>query len=305
MNHKLTLLIVSVCLASHPDAFGDMGSIPLKAGVQVFEPNQDAIIVWNGTEQLLYLRTTLRTSAETKVIEVMPLPNRPVVESIDSGVFKRMSFFLPVQEPASGTIDPFGGETKPEPRPAGEIVERKEIGAHALTTVRVEDSAGFSQWVKDEFGAEGKIEIPDPLLKVIQLYLDDGYDWFIFDTVDLSTAFSEKETLKIRFQSDHLYYPMRITRLESGETEVNLAIVTDVLFEDGDMAGINRTELEVTGRPRKFVPNRLAGVDPTIPTLFKPSAELKVRNWKIKGKLSEFSKDLLVRHPDRRNAPQN
>jgi hypothetical protein len=142
----------------------------------------------------------------------MPLPNRPVVESIDSGVFKRMSFFLPVQEPASGTIDPFGGETKPEPRPAGEIVERKEIGAHALTTVRVEDSAGFSQWVKDEFGAEGKIEIPDPLLKVIQLYLDDGYDWFLFDTVDLSTAFSEKETLKIRFQTDHLYYPMRITR---------------------------------------------------------------------------------------------
>ena len=75
-----------------------MGSIPFKRGVRIVEPKQDAIIAWNGKEQLLYLQTTLAASEKTKVLEVMPLPGRPTVEASNSGVFSAApSSFQPHQ----------------------------------------------------------------------------------------------------------------------------------------------------------------------------------------------------------------
>lgn len=92
----------------------DMGSIPFKKGVRIVEPNQDAIIAWNGKEQLLYLQTTLGASEETKVLEVMPLPSKPKVDEADPAVFTRCKSLLPrVIVRDSGVADPFGSFAAP------------------------------------------------------------------------------------------------------------------------------------------------------------------------------------------------
>ena len=98
------IMLLSLALAMMCRA--DMGSIPFKKGVRIVEPNQDAIIAWNGKEQLLYLQTILGASEETKVLEVMPLPSKPTVDAADPGVFTRCKSLLPrVRYQSPGTSD--------------------------------------------------------------------------------------------------------------------------------------------------------------------------------------------------------
>ena len=61
-------------------AAADRGSISLRPNIKLYEPNQRAIIAWNGRTEILLLSTDLRASAPTKVLEVLPLPAEPKVK---------------------------------------------------------------------------------------------------------------------------------------------------------------------------------------------------------------------------------
>lgn len=293
---RLFLIVATLIGASEVSA--DMGSIPFKKGVVISEPNQDAIIAWNGVEQLLYLQTTLSASQETKVLEVMPLPSRPTVEATTEEVFKRCASLLPrirTKRPASG-MDPFGGP--PPEAPAAEVVERKRIGAHDLSVVELLDKARFQDWIKKEFGGEDELEVPEALLEVIGEYIDDGFTWFLFDVVDLSAELAKKTPLRIRFRTTSLYYPMRITRTEKGFSKVSLTVLTNVLFEKEDCVGIPRSEIAVPARPREVAGTRIQWVDPTIFKLLGQPATTKIRTWEISGSIDTFKQDLLIRNPN-------
>ena len=66
-------------------AWADRGSIPFKEGVKIFEPNQRALLAWNGEEEILLLSTDLVASESTMVLEVLPLPSEPEVKKGDEG----------------------------------------------------------------------------------------------------------------------------------------------------------------------------------------------------------------------------
>lgn len=288
----IVLLAVSFTMTSR----ADMGSIPFKKGVRIVEPNQDAIIAWNGKEELLYLQTTLGASEETKILEVMPLPNKPAVEATDAGVFTRCKSLLPkVVIPAAGGSDPFGS---PSEAPAARIVERKTIGAHDIRTVELLDAERFSAWVAAEFGADhAGLEIPAPLLAVIGEYAVDGYKWFLFDVVDVKQETAKKTPLKIRFESDKLYYPMRITRTEKGQTTVSLSILTNVLFNKEDCVGIPRKDIRVPMRPIEITGANVHWIDPALFALLGRPQSVHLRTWEISGEIDTFQKDLLIRNP--------
>ncbi len=281
-----------------------MGSIPLKGGIIIREPAQDAIIVWNGKEQLLYLKTTLSASENTRVLEVMPLPSKPSVAASDRGVFKRCGFLLPqppkIDADAAGD-SPFGAEPLAA---AGRVVETKQIGVHSLKTVELLDAGRFKAWVEGEFrDTTDGVTIPPKLLEVIDEYASDGYRWFLFDTISLTTKASTKTPLRIRFATDKLYYPMRITRTESGHTKVSLSILTNVLFEKEDCLGIPRDQIRVPARSRTIPGDKLHWIDPPIFQLLGRPANAKLRSWIIEGPIDGFEQDLLIGHPERRAAP--
>lgn len=298
MNLITTIILLTAGFAMTCRA--DMGSMPFKKGVRIVEPNQDAIIAWNGKEQLLYLQTTLGASEETKVLEVMPLPNKPTVEATDVEVFRRCKSLLPrVVVRNSDVAGPFStlGAT-----PAGRVVERKMIGAHDIRTVELLDAERFSAWVTNEFGiANEGPEIPAPLLAVIGDYAKDGYKWFLFDVVDVKQETAKKTPLRIRFATDKLYYPMRITRTEKGHTTVSLSILTNVLFNKEDCIGIPRESITVPARPITISGAKVKWIDPPLFSLLGHPQAVQLRTWEISGKIDTFQKDLLVRNP----APAN
>ena len=277
----------------------DMCGIPFTKAAHLYEPKQDAIIAWNGKEELLYLQTTLAASQDTKVLEMMPLPNRPTVEACDPGIFKRCAFLLPqgLADTSDGGsadgADPFGGGT-----PAGEVVERKLIGSHDLRIVQLHDAKEFAAWVAKEFSAEGSgLTVPEPLLNAVGDYAKDGYKWYLFDVVDLKKEATKKTPLRIRFATDTLYYPMRNTKVQKGQTTVSLSILTNVLFNKEDCIGIPRESIEVPAKPVDIPAVKLSWIDPPIYELLGQPAQAKLRSWKISGAIDSFEKDLLVRNP--------
>ena len=181
-NMHLLCSMILFAVACSMTCHADMGSIPFKRKARIVEPNQDAIIAWNGKEQLLYLQTTLGASEETKVLEVMPLPSKPMVDEADPRVFTRCKSLLPrVVVRGAGDADPFGPFSASGATPAARVVERKMIGAHDLRTVELLDAERFSAWVSAEFGAANQgLEVPAPLLAVIGEYAREGYKCFLF-----------------------------------------------------------------------------------------------------------------------------
>ena len=118
-----------------------------------------------------------------------------------------------------------GGVAAPAP-PAGEITEHKRIGAHDISVALVLDGARFVAWAEEYLEKQGvdQPKIPEPLKRVIGEYIADGYDWFVFDVVELGEETVTKDAIQYRFKTPALYYPLRITRAETGDTKIRLLI---------------------------------------------------------------------------------
>lgn len=91
---RITLIIFIIMLIFSTNVSADRGSIPFTVGVNIFEPSQDALIAWNGEEEILILSTELSASEKTKVLQVLPLPAEPEVKKSSCDVLRRANEFV-------------------------------------------------------------------------------------------------------------------------------------------------------------------------------------------------------------------
>jgi hypothetical protein len=307
---KAGILISAAWVALSSTGLADMGSIPFKAGTRVFEPSQNAIIAWNGREEVMLLATELRASAKTKVLEVMPVPSKP---SVTKGEFR--SFVLAnnlirwkTRNDSGGSsdgVDPFAGDL-PERRPAGRVVEHKRIGTHDLRIAEVLNEKGFTDWALDYLTKQGAPEptIPQVFKDVIAEYLQDGYRWFVFDVVELGPELVKKDVLRFHFRTDYLYFPLRITRVESGDTLIKLLILTHDSLANAEFAGLAKGRITLPARPVKLYSSEVSAIDKAAGTIL-PNRISLLRTWEIKGALDGFDRDLLVGLPSSQRSPSN
>src|SRR5512140_2151184 len=215
----------------------DRGAIPFRAEVTIFEPTQRALIAWNGEEELLILSTDLRASRATKVLEVMPFPSEPAVTKGDVSVFQRAVALINSKNRTRYGLAAGGrslDRAAAQGPPPGEITFHQKIGAHDVAVARVLSSDGFVEWV-NAFLRRASVSnpiIPPPLRKVVQEYLNEGYGWFAFDVVELESKFRSLEALQYRFRSPALYYPVKISRSNRGQTSMELLVLSPSLLRN-------------------------------------------------------------------------
>lgn len=299
MQRVFALGLLLLIFAASP-LVGDMGSIPFKPWVSVFEPHQRAILAFNGHEQILILSTDLRASEPTKVLEILPLPSEPKIKEADPRVFDEATELInkklfPLQPPR-GAGGRFGGgpaEGAPLP-PAGEVTELKRIGAHDISVTHVLDRERFVEWAQDYLRKQeaDEIKIPESLQAVVEEYLQDGFKWFAFDVVDLGTDTVTKDAVLYRFKTRRLYYPLRITRAETGKTKVKLLVVTPKLVELPNEPDL---QVRLVHQPVDITRNELKELDPDLFDLLRNRATAKLRTWETEGELSEFKRDIWTR----------
>jgi hypothetical protein len=289
-------LFIILFLFNAQALYADRGSIPLNPNVKVFEPKQRAMIAWNGTEEILILSTDMSASAKTKVLEIIPFPSEPVVKDGDIEIFRKAMKLINqrLQERHAQTVQKEGQEDT-RGSPAGEVTFHQVIGAHDIMVIHVLDVNSFMEWVKRYFSAYGvkNPKIPEAIKTVVDEYLKEGFLWFVFDVVSLDKVPTTSEAIQYRFKTESLFYPLRITRTEEGETSIELLVLTQRLLIQ--LPGIPIEERKLPYEPIGMSSEELRGLDEEINELLGREEKVKLRIWHIEGKLSGFKKDLLVK----------
>lgn len=207
--------------------FADRGMIPVRPGVSVYEPGQKAIIAWNGKMEILILSTDVYAEKDTKVLEILPLPSKP---SVKKGAFKSFEYIDELIRAHSPPVPHYRGETKAlSGKEKGvKILFYKKIGAHSITCVEASDWEEFTKFSKDFVKKEGikSIAFPEGFSQTIEKYVKNRFNYFIFDLIEIGSEKNSVEPVIYTFKTKYLYFPLEISSVIEGETDITLFLFT-------------------------------------------------------------------------------
>jgi hypothetical protein len=297
MNMRAFGLSSLLLVAGVVSVRADRGAIPFRPEVTIFEPTQRALIAWNGEEEILILSTDLRASRATKVLEVMPFPAEPRVTKGDVGVFRRAVKLInsKIQQPLAAQAKSYGLDSRAAfSPPAGEITFHERIGAHDVAVARVVSGEGFVEWVND-FLRRSSVDnpvIPPRLRRVVQEYLDDGFCWFAFDVVSLENKFKTLEALQYRFPTSALFYPVKISRSNRGQTSMELLVLSPTLLRT--FTGIPLNQIQLRHEPVSLTSAEVRSLDKGMDELLDHREDVKLRIWRVQGDFASFDRDIIA-----------
>ena len=181
-----------------------------------------------------------------------------------------------------------------EARPAGEITFHERIGAHDVSVTRVVSGEGFVDWVNDYLrrASVDNPVIPPWLREVVQEYLNDGFCWFAFDVVSLEEKFKTLEALQYRFRTSALFYPVKISRSNRGETSMELLVLTPRLL--GTFRGIPRSQIQLRHEPMSLTSAEVRSLDKGMDELLDHPEDMNLRIWRVEGDFSSFDRDIIA-----------
>lgn len=220
----LTIMIFGVILQlSTSVVLADWGMIPVLP-VPVFEPGQKAIIAWNGQKEILILSADVTSTANTTVLQIMPLPSIPTKIEEAS-----MESFYAVEELIwyRVSIIPFGEGEWNVPVDV-EVVFHEKIGMHDITVVEAYNVSEFAKWM-DEFllknGITEQVTLQD-FVSIIEDYMFRDFHFYVLDLIDTSSEQKSVEPILYEFNTSFLYYPLLITTPVGGDGKITLFLIT-------------------------------------------------------------------------------
>jgi hypothetical protein len=211
----------------------DFAPLPLRVG-EVREARQNAVILFNqhDKQETLILQTDVSSSRDVDALFFMPLPSEPKVDTAPSNLFLKVQSV--VQEKGLHYFEDrmfatLGDGPSSTPKDGLQIVLQARLQEHDVTVVRVESVEHFVSWVAD-FIIRKKIGTEFDFQKVrstVVSYLKDDIHFFLFDHVSVKAAGQQMHPLVIDFQSDTVYYPLRVNKLYDGPSDVQLMVLSE------------------------------------------------------------------------------
>jgi len=259
------ILILGSLLA--PPVHADRCILPI-TDADVYGPGQKAIIAWNGEVERLILSTDLYANADTKVLEVLPLPSEP---SVSEGSFQS---FQAVQQLMMNNLPRV---TVPEKELRGfEIVFHERIGAHDITVVKATSIDELINFILDyarKIGLSQRPFLDEKARDILQDYSTRGFNYWVLDFVDVYSTTKSIEPVVYEFRSTRLYYPLKVSATANGRTEVILYLVTTEPIRQQDIPAKMRLahyqsidqaiQFQLSSHDLSAVDSRLAGLFPT------------------------------------------
>jgi len=276
-----------------PLVYADRCILPI-SDVDVYGPGQKAIIAWNGEVERLILSTDLYASADTKVLEVLPLPSQPEVAE---GSFQSFEAIQQLMMNSLPRVSVLGKEAQ-----GLEIVFHERIGAHDVTVVKAtsfDELTSFILSYAQKMGISSIPSINEKTRDILEDYLRRGFNYWVFDLVDLYSAARSIEPIVYEFQSSSLYYPLKVSTTAKGHTEVILYLITPSSIDEEDIPTKMRlARYQPIDQPIQFQLSSgdLTSIDPKLAELF-PVADGPAA-WftavKFDGELSDLDFDFEI-----------
>ena len=242
MNNKIGFCIALslVFLLILPLASADGGIIG-PPHIYIQEKAQNAIVAWNGTEEILILSVDIQSSESTKVLRVIPLPSNPM--EVKEGSFES---FTKLQEIINEKLTEIWNHSKGDGwdfEQGGnslgnvEITFQDTIGAHDITIVKIIDVTNFSDWATNFATSAGLTDITfsSKFQSMVEEYIEGNISFFVFDIIDATEDEHSINPIIYRFKTDFLFYPLKITAASDvGETyaQVNVFCIAKELIKE-------------------------------------------------------------------------
>jgi hypothetical protein len=195
------------------------------------------------------------------------------------------------------------------------IVFHEKIGAHDIWVAKATDAAELIKWGED-FLARNQIQyqISSPGLESLAAqYIQEGIQFFVFDLIELSADQKSVEPIVYRFRSDTLYYPLKISSIIPGYTEISLFLLTPEPLVDVSQLPENQSEENgmgwmgmniayANGKRVQFElgEEELASIDPRLTELLPGHAWLTAvqyydrRDYRLDIPLASLDKDVKL-----------
>jgi len=281
--------------------FADGGMVVWPPTIHLDQFAQNAIVAWNGNEEIIMLSIDIESSANATVLRVIPLPSNP--SGIKEGSFESFERLIEImnkkiKESRDKNLG-FGRKEAQTPSAGIEITFQKRIGAHDVTVVKVNDLDYFLDWIKDfaeNKGFEQK-EISSKFKEGIANYLKKNIKYFVFDVIE---AGQEKESIKpliYSFKNNFLYYPILISgisEISESRVNINLFLITEkqVKFADIPYSYHDYHWFNDYGYPIELTKKELEEISKDLADLFEE--EVQVRKVSIYAKLNDLERDLML-----------
>lgn len=282
-------------LATVPLSAADMGMV-VPGDISVYEPGQKAIIAWDGENEVLILSTNVWASENTWALELIPLPSQPANPEAGSfGSFENIQSML-----FDFTINTYSRYDLPAPGAAPlEVIFQENIGAHHITGLKVSSASqliDFAENLLTENGLTQEVSW-DRLEELAAVYLQRGMDYWVLDLVDLSDYLMSREPIIYSFKSDCLYFPLEISSLASGTTDITLFTLTDDKLEASSVeaTGFSIASFVAGGEnisiEFEVSESELQQIDPKVAELFEDNAWLTALTYS--GSLEDLKGDIM------------
>lgn len=293
------LSLLFVFLVSCSQVWADKGGFsPEKE--RVSESAQKAVVAWNGTDEILMLSTDLNSSKKSEVVELMPLPSNPTISRGEKQSFLKVqelvNTYLAVASPKwrfSETQEQAG--TQP---PKITITFQEAIGVHYLTVVKAEEASELIQWLETFLETRGYTkELPSNLNELFSYYIQNKMNFFVIDVIETTSTVKTIDPLVYEFRSSKLYYPLRISSLFSGDTDISLFTITSDELNDDSII----REGFVKKAQFQIKQEALAEINTNMTKLFSSNPHMCY--FKFRGALEGFDGDILADFQSGPNIP--
>lgn len=221
-----TVLTVILVLIIGTPALADGGFFVLSQyqHKDINQPSQKAVVLYENNSEDLILQVKYEGDVD-EFAWVIPVPNYPDVDVADPELFQELSqLTMRVVSPPRGI--PFPTLLAPGGPEGVEVLERKVVGIYDVAILSAQDPKALIDWLNTNgflFPEEGK--------EILDNYINK--EWY-FVAARINTGEEAKglaegtiEPLKLRFESDEIVYPLRITSLSSESCEVLLYVFAD------------------------------------------------------------------------------
>ncbi|MET9698533.1 DUF2330 domain-containing protein [Streptomyces sp. NPDC006529] len=219
---------------------------------------ESSVVRWDGATEQIVMRFSVSGDAH-RAAWVMPVPGRATVELGDPDLFADLAeltrpehrtrgYFWPRDRDwpfGSGRADGAGAAPSAGAPEVG-VVGREQLGDFDVARLTATDPQALRGWLRDN-----GFELPEGLATELKPYVDQQWEYVAVRLAPKEpgrTLRGDLDPLRIRFASDRLVYPMRLSRLAKTAQSLGLYVLADHRMEPRSSIGGAAPEVTFAGR---------------------------------------------------------
>ncbi|MEV6680073.1 DUF2330 domain-containing protein [Streptomyces erythrochromogenes] len=219
---------------------------------------ETSVVRWDGRTEQIVMRFTVGGNAQ-RAAWIMPVPGRATVELGNGDMFDELreltrperrtrSYFWPRDGdwPFSRNTGDSAGAPAPGAAPPVGVVGREQLGDFDVARLTATDPDALKNWLESN-----GFRLPDRLATEVKPYVDQHWEYVAIRLAPRGgqgkVLRGDLDPLKIRFDSDRLVYPMRLSRMAKTPQSLGLYVLADHRMEPATRIGGSAPKVTFAG----------------------------------------------------------